>query len=379
MKKVIILFFLTFLLTGCYNYKELNEISIVSSIAVDKKDGEYYVGAQIMNAKQDKESENSQVIVYTEKGKTINEALRKMTLKSPSELYGGHLSKLVVSEEIAKEGIINIIDVFQRLTEIRNEFTITITKGIDATDIIKVMTSPESVPAEYVKASLESADVESALTYSTKLDEFVSNYLKKGIDPVIAVVEVKNYKKKGTTIENNATTDPITKIVLGTIAITNEGKFEDFLSENETIGYNFIRNQVQEMIIPVKCDDKSYASVSILNSKTSDKVKKNNNIYQIDLNIKSNGIIAEYNCSKDLTKEKNVRDLEKNAEKKIKYYVNKAIDKSENVESKFLGFERMIYLEYPKYNNEKYDIKINVELNLNRKGEIRNSSKGEDK
>lgn len=366
-------------LTGCYNYKELNEISIISSIAIDKKDGEYYVGAQIMNAKQDEESENSQVIVYTEKGKTINEALRKMTLKSPSELYGGHLSKLVVSEEIAKEGIINIIDIFQRLTEIRNEFTITVTKNIDATDIIKVMTSPESVPAEYVKTSLESADVESALTYSTKLDEFVSNYLKKGIDPVIAVVEVKNYKKKGTTVENNSTTDPITKIVLGNVAVTSEGKFEKFLSQNETIGYNFIRNQVQEMIIPVKCDDKSYASVSILNNKTDNTVKKINDKYEINLNIKANGVIAEYNCSKDLTKEENVKSLEKNAEKKIRYYINKATLESKNVKSKFLGFERMIYLKYPKYNNEKYDVKLNINLNLNRKGEIRNSSKGADK
>lgn len=376
MKKILTIFIIILLLSGCYNYKELNEISIISSISIDKKDDEYLVGAQIMNAKQDEESENSQVIVYTAKGKTINDALREMTMKSPSKLYGGHLSKLVISEEVAKEGIINVIDMFQRLTEIRNEFTITVAKDIDASDVIKVMTSPESVPAEYVKTSLQSADLSSALTYSTKLDEFVSLYLKRGIDPVIAVIEVKDYKTKGTTTDNTATTDPITKIVLGNIGVTNGGKLEKFLTKNETIGYNFIRNQVQEMIIPVKCDDKYYSSVSVLGNDTKSDVKKTNNKYQINLNVKTKGIIAEYNCSKNLTKDSTIKELEKETEKMIKSYINKAIESQKEVDGRFLGFERIIYLDYPKYNNEDYDIKINVDVELNRKGEIRNSSKG---
>lgn len=376
MKKIFILLITIFLLSGCYNYKELNEISIISSISIDKKDDEYLVGAQIMNAKQDEESDSSQVIVYTAKGKTINEALRDMTMKSPSKLYGGHLSKLVISEEVAKEGIINVIDIFQRLTEIRNEFTITIAKGIKASDVIKVMTAPESVPAEYVKTSLESADISSALTYSTKLDEFVSLYLKKGIDPVIAVVEVEDYKKKGTTTDNTTTTDPITKIILGNIGITNKGKLEKFLTKNETIGYNFIRNQIQEMIIPIKCDEKYYSSISILGNKTKTDVNKVNNKYQININVKTKAIIAEYNCDKNLTKEDTIKRLEKRTEKKIKKYMNLAIDAQDNTKSKFLGLERQIYLKYPKYKDGKYDIKINVDLDLSRKGEVRNSSKG---
>lgn len=376
MKKILTIIILILFLSGCYNYKELNEISIISSISIDKKDDEYLVGAQIMNAKQDEESDSSQVIVYTEKGKTINDALRKMTLKSPNKLYGGHLSKLVISEEIAKEGIINVIDIFQRLTEIRNEFTITVAKDIEANNVIKIMTAPEGVPAEYVKTSLQSADLSSALTYSTKLDEFTSLYLKKGIDPVIAVVEVQNYKKDGTTTKNTMTTNPITKIILGNVAITNEGKLEKFLSEKETIGYNFIRNQVQEMIIPIKCDDKYYSSISVLDNKTKTNVKKINNKYKVEVNIDSKAIIAEYNCSKKLSNKKNIEELERKTEKQIKEYINSAIKVSNETKSKFLGFERQIYLNYPKYKNEDYDIKINVNVNLSRKGELRNSAKG---
>ena len=51
MKKKLFLIIFIFLLTGCYNYKELNKIAIVSSISIDKKDNEYLVGAQVMNIK----------------------------------------------------------------------------------------------------------------------------------------------------------------------------------------------------------------------------------------------------------------------------------------------------------------------------------------
>ena len=375
MKKVLLII-LIILLSGCYNYKELNKIAIVSSISIDKKDNEYLVGAQVMNVKDEKESNSSNVIVFESKGKSIEEALRKMTTKSNKKLYGGHLGKLVISEEIAKEGIINIIDLFQRLPEIKDEFTITISKGIDANKVIKIMTSPESIPADYVKNTIQTADIDSALTYSSKLDEFVSYYLKKYIDPVISVIEVKNYDEKGTSLKNNETTYPETKIILDNIATTKDGKLDKYLTEDETIGYNFIRNNVKNMIIPIKCDDKNnYTSISILNNKTKNKIKKLNNRYLININIDSNATINEYNCIKDLDSENTIKILEKNTEKAIKKYINKSL--SVKTDSEFLGLKRYIYLDYPNYNNEDFDIKINANVNISRKGDIRNSSKGD--
>lgn len=375
MKKFLIIIMI-FLLSGCYNYNELNKLAIVSSVAIDKKDNEYLVSAQVMNVKNDEESNSSNVIVYTESGKTIEEALRKMTTKSSRKLYGGHMSKLVVSQEIAEDGIIDIIDMFQRLAEIKDEFTITVAKDIEASKVIKIATSPEMVPADYVKSAINSADVEAALTHSSKLDEFISYYLKDGIDPVISVIEVKNYEKEGKTTDNTNSTDADTKIIIDNVAITKNGKLEKFLSEDETIGYNFVRNQVKQMIVPIKCDNDNYASIFILDSKTKNKVEKLDNTYQININIDAKATITEYNCSNDLTKEEVIKSLQKKTEKKIKNYINKAIDVQENSKSEFLGFKRTIYLDYPQYNNEDFDIKINVNVNLSRKGELRNSSKG---
>lgn len=377
---IIITLFILLISSGCYNYKEINDMAIVSSIGIDKdnKNDKYIVSAQIMNSKESEDSEDSQITVYTKEGDTVHEALRNITLKSPRKLYGNHLSKIVLSEEVAKEGIDNILDIFNRITEVRNEFIITIVKEDKASDVLKVLTTTESIPAEYVKLSLKIADKTSGLTYATKLDEFISLYLKKGIDPVVPVLKIDKKEKKGTTINNITTTNPISKIVIEDLAVTNKGKFETYLKNEEIIGYNFLRNQIQKMIIPVKCDDENnYASILILKNKTKSNTAKKDNKYIINFNINSEAIITEYNCRKDLTDEKVIKELEKDTEKKIKRYIKKSLNKQKETKGKFLGLERIIYLDYPKYKNEDYSVKYNVNVNLVRKGEIRNSVKGE--
>lgn len=383
MKKFVLIIMTLFILlisSGCYNYKEINDMAIVSSIGIDKdnKNDKYIVSAQIMNSKESEDSEDSQITVYTKEGDTVHEALRNITLKSPRKLYGNHLSKIVLSEEVAKEGIDNILDIFNRITEVRNEFIITIVKEDKASDVLKVLTTTESIPAEYVKLSLKIADKTSGLTYATKLDEFISLYLKKGIDPVAPVLKIDKKEKKGTTINNITTTNPISKIVIEDLAVTNKGKLETYLKNEEIIGYNFLRNQIQKMIIPVKCDDENnYASILILKNKTKSNAAKKDNKYIINFNINSEAIITEYNCKKDLTDEKVIKKLEKDTEKKIKRYIKKSLNKQKETKGKFLGLERIIYLDYPKYKNEDYSVKYNAKVNLVRKGEIRNSVKGE--
>ena len=78
--------FILLLSSRCYNYKEINEMAIVSSVGIDKDNDSYVVSAQIMNSKESEDSEDSQIIVYSKKGKTIHEALRNLTLESPRKL-----------------------------------------------------------------------------------------------------------------------------------------------------------------------------------------------------------------------------------------------------------------------------------------------------
>ena len=68
--KTLVLLITLFSLSGCFNYKEINEYAIVSGISIDEKEDDpskYEVGIQIMNAKKDEESDNSLITIYKSK------------------------------------------------------------------------------------------------------------------------------------------------------------------------------------------------------------------------------------------------------------------------------------------------------------------------
>ena len=349
--KKIILILLIFLLTGCFNYSELNKMAIVSSIGVDKENDNYIVSVQVINASKE-ENDGSKITVYKEKAKSIFEALRRITLKSPKKLYSGHMEKLVLSKEVAEDSIINVIDSFERISEVKNEFNIVILDEGKASDFLKILTTTENIPAEYVKHTIDTASKYSSLTYSTKLDEFLSLYLKKNIDPVIPIVKVNSFNKKGTTLDNLNTTYPISRIsTVEKLGLTHNGKVIDYLNKDEVIGYNLLNLNKNRVILSIKCDKNNYVTLS-LNNKTKYKTKVTDNKYIITYNLKVNGTIEEYNCNKNLNNKDNINELEKKAKKKLNTYISKTLKKQEVSKSEFLGVKRKAYLKKSNYKNE---------------------------
>ena len=94
MKKILISLIPLIFLTGCYNYRELNELAIVSAIEIDKIDDEFHVTTQIVNAtNQNKAASTNQTafIIYESTGKTLQEAFRNVIKQSSRKIYGMHL------------------------------------------------------------------------------------------------------------------------------------------------------------------------------------------------------------------------------------------------------------------------------------------------
>ena len=343
MKKIFILFIL--LLSGCSDYKELNNLAIVNTIGIDKKDNNYKLCIEVLNT----DKENGKNKIYYSTGKTINEAINKVNNKSPKIIYGGHLDKIIVSKDILNDKKIDLVDSFFRLTEVKDEFDFFVTKDNDACDIVKSLSKlPNNSSSRLQKNSKENRSTSSY----TNIDVFISNYLKTGIDPVISVLNIKD-----------------NEVYIDNIAITKNGKVIKYLDTKESIGYNLIRNEIDKISIPISYKDK-YSTIKINKSTTKNKVIKENNKYIIEININIEAYLTEYNFDLDLTKNNTITKLEEISKKEIDKYITSAIKLDK--ESNYLGFRRMIYERYPKEKDYIYDIKKNIKVNIKRKGEIKN-------
>ena len=90
MKKIFYLLIIL-LLTGCQNYRELNDLAIVTALSIDynTEEEEYTILAQVINTANKKEStssENSSFTLYKSTASSLSSAINNNILSSPKKI-----------------------------------------------------------------------------------------------------------------------------------------------------------------------------------------------------------------------------------------------------------------------------------------------------
>lgn len=364
MNKKIFLLLLVFLLTGCYDHKELNEIAILTATEINKVDDEYIVNAQVVNP-QSKDTVNIQApfIIYEGKGKTIQEAYRQIKLQSSRFLYPNHLQILVVNENLAKEDINSIVDFYLRIPHVRTEFNIIIGKD---ENILDITTPIDDISATSILETMETNNKYFGTTNLVTFNEFANMTIDKNLEVILPSIEAVNYNKESDTEENTKTTKIDSLYKLSNLAVFKDNKLLGYLTENESITYNILKNKVETTLVTYECEKDKYMTVEVTKMK-SDISTKNK---EISIKLEMSGNINETMCKLPLSKEENIKKLQKELED----YVTSEIEKNiNNIRKKYnsdiFGFLDLIYkTDYNTYKEIKdnwyKDTYNNIKINL---------------
>lgn len=361
MKKIIILTIITFLMSGC-SYVELNDLAIVSAIGIDYEDDEFKLTAQIMDVKSnDGGMTEENTLIYEANGKTIAKAMRNFSIRYPKNVYLGHLEFIIINSDTTIKKIDDIFDYFMRSPEVRSLSYITLTKDEKAKDILNPKNeSKGSFPIEGLKTVLLDATKRNGTIYDLTLEELLSFYLKKGIDPVVPLIKSSN--KKGITA--SAT-------IIEELAPLKNKKVLKSLDTKQSIAYNTINNNYYDIVINCKYKNKDFSAL-LYNPKSSLDLKLKDGKPEVNINIKLESKIIETDNKINLTKSKNQKEIKKLVNKEIKKYINSLIDYSKENNADVLGLGNMIYKnyfkDYNKYKNKnvyelaKFNIKIDNKM-----------------
>lgn len=353
MKKIIISILLILTLSGCWNYKELNNYSIVTGIAIDKSDDKYEVSALISNSPKnsgDAESSEAKIVVYSGTGDTIFAAFKDIGLISPKELYLGHFYVLVISEEIAREGIKPVIDLFLRESTSKKNFYVTITRDCKAKDTLKIITPLSDFPSQNITDNLLSTTRLQGLISNVNFNELLSILERSGIEPVMNSIKIIGDEKKGSSSKNVETSEPKSYIKLDVIGIFKDDKLIDFTSKEESVGINIINNKITEMYVKVKYNN-GYVVINTTKFSSNVKVLLEDNKPIVKINAKGEAKIVELNCDIDLNSDEELSKLNKELNKEIKRYIKKGLSVAQENESDIFGFGLKLYQDHPKYYN----------------------------
>lgn len=375
MKKLLIIP-LILLLSGCYNYRELNELAITTGIAIDKEEN-YKVTIMIANSKKEGSdgSISPQATVYEGNGDTIYEAFKDTSLALSKQIYLSHIDVLVLSEEIAKNNLNDVIDFLFRYPQTRNNFQLVLAKDKKAGDILKITTPLETFPSQNLAKNLEITDKLQGFTYTVDFTEFVKTLTTEGVNPVLPSVTIIGDVESGNKNENIEENKPQTYLKLDMLGIFKDNKFVTYADSDESKGINIINNKVYILGVIIDYNDKKVVT-EITEMKTDFEVKNN----KVIINIKTNGSIQEIDSNVNLDDNKVIDEIKNKDIEKIKEYVNKAIDLAQKNKTDIFGFGNYVYKNDYKNYNENWDeaifpnleVEINVDLKLQAKGSINN-------
>lgn len=383
MKKILLLI-ICIIITGCNDYAELNRLSIVTAISIDKNENNYEVALLIANSPKSnttsKEGE-AKTTVYKAKGKTVAETIKKIDKKTPKQLYFSHINVVIISEEIGKEGFFKIADWLIRHPQTRNRFYLMQVNNNKASDVLKIISPLESFPSQSIATLIESNKNSKVTGDSASYSNFIGRILEQGYEGIMPTIKINGDTKEGSKQKNIETAEPKTYLSLGPIAIYKKDKLVKTTNTKETEAIQIINNEAKELIYNIKYKN-NYINIFSNNIKTKIKMK---NPKEINIQIKGQGEITEINGYINL--EKNIKAIEKKWNKKMKKDLNTLIEKIKNeYQSDIFGFGNMIYKNYPKkwkkLKNKNYlkKIKINIHTNLkiNSAGSLTNTLKDDD-
>ncbi|MBT2658469.1 Ger(x)C family spore germination protein [Bacillus sp. ISL-18] len=348
MKKAVFCCACLLLLTGCWDRTELKELGIVMGVAVDKDSdsGEYIVTSQLLRpgaiSTQMPSTEKPVEEVVTS-GKTIFEAIRKSNLEFDRKGFYAHAKVIVISENLAKEGLLPVLDFFQRGKEIRGYVFVCIAKNTQASKVLGIETGGiQNIPAIRIRDMIEDTRFQLKGTKINLLN-FYKESIGSGIEPVVGVLQVEKdkFEKKHVKMSGGA--------------VFNKDKLVGYLNAHQTIGYRWCKSEVESgaVSLPSPINENRYESVEVKKAKTTIKPLVKGKEISFTINVTGEGNITEQEVMtslEDSTKKlEHMKMTEEKMEKQIEKDIKLAVEKAQKeFHSDIFGFGRALNKEKPK-------------------------------
>lgn len=376
MKRIKFLILLLPLLSGCYNYRELNDLGITTAVSIDYKDNSFYVIAEVINPikQQDASSSNNSPFVnYNSSSSSLQDAFRKVVLESPRQLYAAQLEIIVLSEEVVNNHLEEVLEYFARDPEARTEIKIIVAKTEDSTKAITLQTLLTSLSSSNIINSLDLQSKVLGMAYPVTLNELLNMYIDPYLEVVLPSMTLYGNYEIGDEKENITTSSPKAIVKIDGSTITKDNKILGYLDLEESKILNLINGKLKETIIKMNYYD-GYIIFEPNRIKVSRELDIKNNIIKIN--------ISGYSKTKEIQSNINVKDPKevKKLNKALNMELEKKItDTFNSIREKYgtdvFGFQELYYRTNYKYFKEnctnwyediypkiKLEVKANVRL-----------------
>lgn len=334
MRRIILLLGVILLLSGCYDYRELNDMSVVTGIGVDYKDNKYIVSLEVTKSIKDGSSNEIETVLYTGEDRNISNAFLNAKNSSDKYVYMEHVNVLLVSEDLCKNGIGKVLDYIVRDTSINSNYYMVMVDD----------------PSKVLNKKLENESMSNVITNTinyylddTKFDDLdilVSYMINERDDIAIPSISLDE-----------------DKVIFNEIAYFNKDKLVGKINSNL---YTLLRLNSNNINF-----SKNGNTISVYKTKVKYEVKED----KVIIKVCGEGLVKEISTKIDLEDSDSYSYLSRIISKDMKLDIDSYIEETLSNGSDILGLQDKYYKKYKK-NMEDIKYVVDVDIKINKNGTI---------
>lgn len=261
--KTVMLAFLPFLLTGCFNYSDINKVTFATSTIFDIDDiGRIVVYLDCVKPYRstNEGSDKGRRLIYKGVGRTVSEALSDIGSVSSYKISYSQNRAYIFTEKAARDGIKNYLDVINSKSEFQMKPSAFVYYG-DVKDLLETTSNDEEYLGLFLSDLVQNSEnkykaVESNINY------YLSNLLMGSEDGLLASIKLKE-----DLLER--------KVEISGASIFKDNVLEEKMDPQECLFYNMFFNDVKGATLEVgnPLDDGEFITLEVLSNSSLDSLE----------------------------------------------------------------------------------------------------------
>jgi spore germination protein KC len=339
---IIIILANTMLVSGCWNYRELEKLAIVAGMAVDiEEDGKRFrLTVEIATPDPGESQGNPKSEIYETRGSTMFEAVRNLIVEIGRRAYWSHSKVIIIGKSLAeKEGISTVLDFVYRDSETRRDVLILISDESTAGEILKEAYNTQDLLSFRMDTSIRNQKNIARFPLA-ELRDVVANFQSENSAMLVPLARVNKFKG-----ENNNVIE-----IFGS-AVLKSDKVVGYLNGDETKMALWVQGKIKGGLFIVKdiMNTEEDMTFEIFGNKTKKKVEISDGELKMNISTRTEVNLAEAMGSIDFSEEKNLKSIEEETEKRLKKELEGVVKKvQQDYKADVFKFEKVVEIQQNK-------------------------------
>ncbi|WP_341281311.1 Ger(x)C family spore germination protein [Paenibacillus sp. FSL H8-0537] len=338
---------LCLIMSSCWDRKEINDLALVTGVAIDKKDDKLIeVSVQIFIPQGSTQGDQAvgeasggtgTTFVQSAHGENIADALSQLQQKFSRKIFWGHAEVFIFGEAKVKQGVKEDLDFLMRDSEPRERAFVFVSKG-KAKKILEYHSILERNTSEVLR---EMANNKTSITSSlAHLSEMLEDDSKTALLPWVVPLPPPNQENPTQSIG----------YINGT-AILHNGKLVGVADNRVTRGILWIINEMDNAIVTIQPEGASgTVSVKLLRNRSSMKPRFHNGQWEMTIHVSCKNQLLQNTSDINLTQSsESLQKIEDQLERNIEERISLAVTKAKNsYKADIFNFAGAFHRAYPR-------------------------------